>query len=320
MDYVVLDLEWNQCPEGKEQEDPRLPFEIIEIGAVKLNSSREVTGTYQGYVRPQVYRWLHARTKELLHMEYRDLRRDGRPFTEVLQEFFQWCGPECSFCTWGSQDLIELQRNMKFYGILRWLPGPVFFYDVQKLFSICMEDGRSRRSLEYAADFLKLKKDRVFHRALSDAGYTAEIFQQLREEVILEYFSIDTFQNPKTKKEEIHVSYSQYEKFVSREFRDKDRMLRDRETSSVRCPRCHRTARKKIRWFTSNSRSYYSLSSCPEHGFLQGKIRVKKTDRNMVYAVKTMRLIDSEEAAALMEKRESLRRKRLSRRQKEKEA
>ena len=31
MKYIVLDLEWNQCPDGKENEEALLPFEIIEI-------------------------------------------------------------------------------------------------------------------------------------------------------------------------------------------------------------------------------------------------------------------------------------------------
>ena len=34
MNFIVLDLEWNQCPYGKTFEDKQLPFEIIEIGAV----------------------------------------------------------------------------------------------------------------------------------------------------------------------------------------------------------------------------------------------------------------------------------------------
>ena len=29
MNYIVFDLEWNQCPDGKESGDPALPFEII---------------------------------------------------------------------------------------------------------------------------------------------------------------------------------------------------------------------------------------------------------------------------------------------------
>lgn len=320
MNYVVFDLEWNQCPDGKERENPKIPFEIIEIGAVKLNSERQIIDSYQGYIKPKVYKWLHSRTKDLLHMEYKDLRDGGKPFVEVLQEFFQWCGAECSFCTWGNQDLMELQRNMKFYGVLEWLSGPVFFYDVQKLFSICMEDGKSRKSLEYAIDFLKLEKNMAFHRALSDAKYTAEIFEQLELSVVLENFSIDTFQNPQNKKEEIHISYSSYDKYVSREFVDKDRAMKDKETVSIRCPKCHRPARRKIRWFTNNSKNYYSLSACSEHGLLKGKIRLKKTDHNTVYAIKTLRLIDGEEASAIFEKRETLRKKRLIKRQKEKDA
>ena len=41
MNYIIFDLEWNQCPDGKVKENPALPFEIVEIGAVKLNSGRQ---------------------------------------------------------------------------------------------------------------------------------------------------------------------------------------------------------------------------------------------------------------------------------------
>ena len=33
MEYIVLDLEWNQSNTGKEDAVEKLPFEIIEIGA-----------------------------------------------------------------------------------------------------------------------------------------------------------------------------------------------------------------------------------------------------------------------------------------------
>ena len=39
MEYIVLDLEWNQSPRGKAGERRGMPFEIIEIGAVKLDES-----------------------------------------------------------------------------------------------------------------------------------------------------------------------------------------------------------------------------------------------------------------------------------------
>ena len=109
------------------------------------------------------------------------------------------------FGTWGPGDLTELQRNMKFYNLLSLIRGPIHFYDVQKLFAIQYETMKSRRALEYAADFLHLPKDEHFHQALSDAKYTADIFARIDMDVVLAYDSIDVYQNPKSKKEEIHL-------------------------------------------------------------------------------------------------------------------
>ena len=41
MNYIVLDLEWNQGNEEKEKQLKELPFEIIEIGAIRLNGQME---------------------------------------------------------------------------------------------------------------------------------------------------------------------------------------------------------------------------------------------------------------------------------------
>ena len=53
--FIVFDLEWNQNPGGKELSVERLPFEIFEIGAVKLNEEREKTGEFHRIIRPCVY-------------------------------------------------------------------------------------------------------------------------------------------------------------------------------------------------------------------------------------------------------------------------
>ena len=42
MNYIVLDLEWNQSNTGKEPQVKELPFEIIDIGAVKLDDGRRI--------------------------------------------------------------------------------------------------------------------------------------------------------------------------------------------------------------------------------------------------------------------------------------
>ena len=47
MNYVVVDFEWNQACYGKGSEDPKIPFEIIEIGAVKLDENLKEDRPFQ---------------------------------------------------------------------------------------------------------------------------------------------------------------------------------------------------------------------------------------------------------------------------------
>ena len=54
MNYIVLDFEWNQSTYGREARLRRLPFEIIEIGAVKLDAQGRVIEEYDTIIRPVV--------------------------------------------------------------------------------------------------------------------------------------------------------------------------------------------------------------------------------------------------------------------------
>lgn len=318
MNYIVFDLEWNQSPGGKKYSNQKLPFEIIEIGAVKLNEKMETIDSFHRLIKPQVYNWIHDSIHEVIHVNYRDLIK-GTPFPEAVAEFLEWCGEDWFFFSWGNQDVTELQRNMKYYDILNLLPGPVTYYDVQKLYSICYEDCKSRRALEYAITQMKIEKKLDFHRALADAYYTAEILKRLPREEIFPNSSLDVYQNPKKKRDEIYISYPTYNKYVSREFSSRERIMKDREVTSTRCPKCGQAAKRKIRWFVNNSKLYYSLSQCQEHGYVRGKIRIRKTDEDMYYAIKTLKVADMEEAEEIRQKREALRRKKQLKRRLEKE-
>lgn len=315
MNYIVFDLEWNQCPDGKNREVTTLPFEIIEIGAVKLNSEREMTDKFHRVVRPVVYPRLHFRTREIVKKTEEELRR-GMAFPDAVREFLLWAGPDARFCTWGAVDLVELQRNMKYYGILPMLKGPMHFYDVQKLFAINYENTKARRSLEYGIDFLELEKTLDFHQALSDAYYTAEIFQTIDQDIVFAYDSIDVYQNPKRKSEEIHAIYNGYSKYISREFPSKEVALGDREVVSTQCCRCEKLARKKLRWFSVNSKNYYCIALCPVHGYMKGKIRMKKTDEGRFYVIKTIKVSCEAEEREIRKKKDALVVKRRQKRRK----
>ena len=302
MNYIVLDLEWNQSNTGEEPEVKEIPFEIIDIGAIKLNKEREMISEFNQLVKPTVYQHMHKITSNLIHLHMKDLQK-GHPFVEVIGEFLSWVGKDYIFCTWGPLDLYELQRNMRYYHLEPLSDTPIRFLDVQKLFSIAYEDKKSRRNLEYAIDYLKLEKDIPFHRAFSDAYYTAKILSCI-DESVLENYSIDTFILPKSRQEEIHVMFHDYMKYISREFSDKQKALEDREVISTKCYLCHKNIRRKIRWFSPNGKHYYSISFCPVHGYMKSKIRIRKTESDGVYVVKTSKFISEEDCQKILEKRD----------------
>ena len=304
MNYIVLDLEWNQSNTGLEEAVQKLPFEVIEIGAIKLNEGSIMVGEFSELIKPEVYHEMHQITSKLIHLQMQELER-GKPFEEVAGSFFEWCGEEAyRFCTWGGTDLTELQRNMRYYHMEPLSDGPIVYYDVQKLFSLAFEDGKSRKALEYAIDFLEIEKDIPFHRAFSDAYYTAEILKRIVAEKpqVLKNVSYDVFHPPVDRKSEVKVQFDTYMKYISREFADKAEAFEDKEVISSKCYLCHRNLRKKLRWFTVNGRNYYCLAYCEKHGYLKGKIRIRHSEDDRIYVVKTTRLITPEEAAVIRER------------------
>ena len=303
MDYIVFDLEWNQSNTGKEKEAEKLPFEIIEIGAIKLNSERKEVSRYHQLIKPKVYHEMHLITQKLIHLQMKELEK-GIAFPQAAAEFLEWCGDDYIFCSWGPLDLLELQRNMKYYEMEPISDRPVAFYDVQKLFSIAYEDRKSRRSLEYAIDFLNIKKDSPFHRAISDAYYTAKILSSIDNKSVFSNISYDTFVLPKSKDKEIFAVFDNYAKYISREFEDKTEIMADRQIMSSKCHICHKNLKKKVRWFTPNGKHYYCVANCDKHGLMKFKIRIKKSENNKVYVVKTMKYISKEEADIIKIKKE----------------
>lgn len=316
MDYIVVDFEWNQSPYGKGTGKKKLPFEIIEIGAIKLDENREIIDTFDAVIQPKVYRKLHHMTQELTGITQEEADH-GALFTHTIVDFMLWCGDEFMFCTWGNTDLIELQRNMKFYRLDDLLPGPLRYYNVQKLFRILHDPmDRPSCSLETAVEFFGFQKQSQFHRAINDARYTAMIFSHMNIEEAKKWYSVDYYQNPLTREEEIHLVYDTHSKYISREFFDKEEALSDKEVRTTRCYICGRPAVKKIRWFLGRGKAYYCLAVCKEHGLVRGKIRFKKTDDDRIFVVKTVRLIDEKQAQELREMKKEVIQKRREKRHK----
>lgn len=308
--YIVFDLEWNQSPQGKEGSIENFPFEIIEIGAVRLDESFRVLEEFHRLVKPQVYKEMHFMISEVTHMDIRELKEQGEDFTCAVQEFLDWCKDEPIFCTWGPMDLTELQRNMVYYGMELPFHLPLYYYDIQKLYSLKCGYGKTKVSLDTAVEEMGIMEERPFHRALDDAYYTGKVMAHMDFLELEPYISLDYYRVPQSKEEEIYLVFPDYSKYVSRTFESKEEALEDKAVTDMICYQCRRMLRKKVRWFSVNQKVYFCLAVCPEHGFLRGKIRMKKTDDDRVYAVKTIKIVREEGAQQVIEKREEVRKKR----------
>lgn len=320
MNYIILDLEWNQCPGGKEKENKDIQFEIVEIGAVKLDENRRYIDEFHQLISPTVYRNLHRITRDIIKITIEDLDK-GLKFNQAAALFFEWCsqGGEYIFGTWGSMDLTELQRNCSFFKVEHTFDKPLVYYDIQKLYSLCYSDGKTRVSLETAIDERQIAKDVPFHAAVYDAIYTARIFEKMDFESVKQFTSVDTFRIPESKSEEFNFYYGTYSKYVSRGFADRDAVMKDSRVQSMKCYVCGKNVRKKIRWFSGNQKMYYALGYCEQHGYLRGKIKIRKSEDNLFYAIKILKLTDEEGASQIKDRQLSTREKRRERRHRESE-
>lgn len=314
MNYIVLDLEWNQA-DGKIDKAGCLPFEIVEIGAVKLNRRMAIVSEFEELVKPKIYPHLHYMTSQIVHLDSKDLE-NARSFEEVMSDFLEWCGKDYMFCIWGTLDLTELQRNMCFYGMDELSSKPLPFIDVQKLFSIAYEDGKIRRALEFGVDYLDIYKDQPFHRAKNDAYYTAKVLEKIHKKhrEVESYISYDLFMVPQDEKDEIKVRFKTYFKYISREFSDKTEAMSDEDVSSTKCYICGRPTHKIVKWFSVNGRHYYYAGQCKRHGYMKCKVRMKKADDGNVYVVKTMKIVDEASVNDIRDKQEKLRLQRAEKR------
>ncbi|OKZ67340.1 MAG: hypothetical protein BHV88_14535 [Clostridiales bacterium 41_12_two_minus] len=118
MEYIVMDMEWNQALtySGMVKDPVFLTGEIIQIGAIKLNQVLEVVDSFNERIAPQYYTELHPKVAEITKLSNRDLQK-GKEFRTVFDSFCDWCGDDFVFLVWGTEDLRILRKNMDLHNI-----------------------------------------------------------------------------------------------------------------------------------------------------------------------------------------------------------
>ena len=291
MNYVVFDLEWNQSPIGQAGEHPRMPFEIIEIGAVKLDEKYQFVDEFRRLIKPRLYQKLHKYIKDILSYDERELKKTGVDFTKACTEFLEWSrgdeDEEYAFCTWGPSDLSYLQNNMDFYRMEK-LAFPLKFFDIQQIYADKYSKENKICKLEKAVDYLGIEMSRPFHAAVNDAYYTGMVLKYGRLGNIEEKYTFDVYRHPKKKEDSITAFHNKILDHISGEYESKRDAMEDSELTSVKCSRCGGKTTKRIEWFQSAGGTEYAVGKCFRHGNMLASLKFKPASdsSDRVFAIK----------------------------------
>ena len=265
MNYIFLDMEWNQ-PYGKANavtEPVYLYGEIIRIGAVKVTEDMTVSDRYHGCVIPKYYKKMNSSVGKVTGLGSRSITY-GMKFPSAYQRFAQWCGDDCVFIVWGSEDEKILETNLAVHGMKPLCGGR--FYNLQLIFAhkiLC--DGR-QVSLSKAVEYYDIEQSLKAHDALNDAVYTAQVGIAMNfTEYLSEYDEL-----LKMLEEQKNEKYFRtYQNIPSI-----DAALSSRRIMTCRCPVCGRLMKRK-KWAFFNDDIVISYACCTEHG--EYYVRLKMT-------------------------------------------
>ena len=191
MKYIVFDLEFNQSS-NKEDRVQQLPFEVIQIGALKLDENFKTISTFNELVKPSVYKTVHSYIQDLTKITD-EIVSTAKNFIDIYYDFINFIGKEDAiFIIWGTVDLRELHKNIVYFN-LSSKNLPTLYIDIQdytsKYFKV---PGGKRIGLRNALDFLSIDISSELHNAFNDACYTAEVFKKLYNDSIKPKVYINT--------------------------------------------------------------------------------------------------------------------------------
>ena len=276
MDYIVLDMEWNQpwpgSPSAKKVLPVQIRGEIIQIGAVRVTEDKQVADEFQVLIKPKFYRRLNRRVSKLTGIKESELRDNGVPMAEAMEQFRTWCGEDVIFLTWGFDDITILRENLRLYEldeswVNRW-------YNAQMIFNAQTDGSSAQKALKTAMEIFEIPATRPAHDALGDAYHTALICAKLDlAKGIGQYSSalkshIDGFHGA-----ELPGCISRK---VFYDYADKQDALAAMSGVENKCPTCS-AQMTGTRWFAQPGKRYMDLATCPKCGkFL---IRVRLSDQ-----------------------------------------
>ena len=297
MNYIVLDMEWNQpwpgSPSAKKVLPVQIRGEIIQIGAVRLTESQQVADEFQVLITPKYYRRLNRRVSKLTGIKDAQLRDHGVPFPEAMARFRQWCGDDVIFLTWGFDDITILRENLRLFGLEEDWTGR--WYNAQMIFNAQTDGSSAQKALKTAMEIFEIPASRPAHDALGDAYHTALICARLNLDIGIQEYG-------KALKEHDNGFHgAELPGCISRkvfyDYADKRAALAAMSGEENLCPTCGRQMLSS-RWFAQPGHRYMDLASCPQHGKFLIRIRMSEQPNGLTRVSRLTYEANSEAAAA----------------------
>ena len=275
MDYIVLDMEWNQpwpgSPSARKQLPVQIRGEIIQIGAVRVTEDQQVADEFQIMVRPKYYRHLNRRVSKLTGIKEARLKEEGIPFAEAMEQFRAWCTEDVIFLTWGFDDIGILRENLQLHGLAIDWTGR--WYNAQMMFNAQTDGSTAQKSLKTAMELFGIEATRPAHDALGDAYHTALICAKLD----LKKGAQEYDQALKSHENGFHGA--ELPGCICREvfydYADRHIALAAMAGEENKCPTCGGRMLGS-RWFAQPGHRYMDLATCPEHGKFLIRVRLSE--------------------------------------------
>ena len=301
MDYIVLDMEWNQPWPGSPSSRKVLPVqirgEIIQIGAVRIREDQTVADEFQVLIKPKYYRRLNRRVSKLTGIKETQLREEGVSMNAAMDAFRTWCGEDVIFLTWGFDDITILKENLQLYKIDdSWVNK---WFNAQMIFNAQTDGSTAQKALKTAMEIFEIEATRPAHDALGDAYHTALICAKLD-------LKKGTNEYDSALKSHVNGFHgAELPGCISRkvfyDYPDKRAALSAMTGPENKCPTCGRQMLGS-RWFAQPGHRYMDLATCPEHGKFLIRVRLSLQQDN-TYRVSRLTYEATSEAAAAYARR-----------------
>lgn len=281
MNYIVMDMEWNQPWPGSPSSKKVLPVqirgEIIQIGAVRVTEGQQVADEFQILIKPKYYRHLNRRVSKLTGIKETQLREEGVPFPEAIEAFRSWCGEDIVFLTWGFDDIGILRENLMLFNLDTAFTEK--WYNAQMIFNAQTDGSTAQKALKTAMEIFGIEATRPAHDALGDAYHTALICARLDlRKGAAEY-------DEALKSHENGFHGAELPGCIARkvfyDYADKRAALSAMAGEENICPICNGRMLGS-RWFAQPGHRYMDLATCPQDGKFLIRVRLSQQPDGLV--------------------------------------